>query len=416
MSIFSIHDSNKAISCILIAVVCCVASCSSKSINTNGRKNVIVPKHQLEHQMTYDFMPEHLLEHQTSYDLIRNYTATNATRAYHHCISRHPGWYGRILNRLNNEIHLRVGFCATYDQESNISSVTPCPYFQPDVFQVIEYDGAHYVTLPENLSDINDFMCRPMNRKGRLCSECMEGYGPAVMSVGFNIQCSNCTGVWYGVPLFLFLEFIPITVFYFIILTFQINITSGSITCFIMYSQLLILSYDRIAAGDNYDITDIMLTATPNSKLLLKILLTIYDIWNLRFFRYLIPPFCISSTLKPFHLIFISYISVFYPLCLIAITWLCIELHGCNFRPLIWICRPFLSNGCFIRLRRRWNPSNDFVSVFASFFLLSFTKVLFQFIFLLTYQRLRVYSSDEFLGVDLVAEFDLSVPYGAKSK
>ena len=118
-------------------------------------------------------------------------------------------------------------------------------------------------------------MCRPMNRKSGVCSECVEGYGPAVMSVGFNIQCSNCTGVWYGVPLFLFLEFIPITVFHFIILIFQINITSGSITCFIMYSQLLIIAYDRIAAGDNFDIAHNMLTATPNSKLLLKILLTI---------------------------------------------------------------------------------------------------------------------------------------------
>ena len=189
------------------------------------------------------------------------------------------------------------------------------------------------------------------------------------MSVGFNIQCSNCTGAWYGIPLFLFLEFFPITIFYFIILIFQINITSGSITCFIMYSQLLIISYDRIAAGGIFDITDIMLTATPNSKLLNKVFLTMYDIWNLHFFRYLLPPFCISSKLKPIHLVFVSYISVFYPLCLIAITWLCIELHGCNFRRLVLMCRPFLTNSCFIRLRRRLNPRNDFVSVFASCFL-----------------------------------------------
>ena len=132
-------------------------------------------------------------------------------------------------------------------------------------------------------------MCRPLNRKGRVCSECMDGYGPAVMSVGFDIQCVNCTDTWYGVPLFLFLEFYPITVFYFIILILQINITSGSITCYIMCSQLLIIANDRIIAGDIYDITDIFLTASTNSKLFNKILLTVYDIWNLRFFLILHP-------------------------------------------------------------------------------------------------------------------------------
>lgn len=392
-------------SCILVAVW--VANCASKSINKDGEKkfNALMPKHLLEHQTSYGFAA------------IQDHTAKNATHGpHHHCTS--PGWHDTILNGFNNETHLRVGFCITYDPETDIASITLCPYFQPDVFHVIEYKGAHYVTLPENLSDINDFMCRPLNRKGRVCSECMDGYGPAVMSVGFNIQCSNCTSAWYEIPLFIFLEFFPITLFYFVILIFQINITSGSITCFIMFSQLLVISYDRIAGGDNFDINDIMLTATPTSKLLLKVLLTVYDIWNLRFFRYFLPPFCISSSLKPIHLVFVSYISVFYPLLLMVVNWAFVRLYDCNFTPLVCLCRPFLTNSCFVSLRRRWNPRNDIDSVFASFFLLSFTKVLFQLIFLLTYQRLRyvVYSSGEFLGLDWVVEFDLSVPYGGREQ
>ena len=50
-------------------------------------------------------------------------------------------------------------------------------------------------------------MCEPLNRKGRVCSECKDGYGLSVMSVGYRIQCSNCTSAWYGVPLYLILEF-----------------------------------------------------------------------------------------------------------------------------------------------------------------------------------------------------------------
>ena len=238
------------------------------------------------------------------------------------------------------------------------------------------------------------------------------------MSAGFDIQCSNCTGAWYGIPLFLFLEFFPITLFYFIIVIFQINITSGSITCFIMYSQLLIISFDRIASGYDIDISDTLLTASPNSKLFLKVLLTIYDIWSLRFFRYFIPSFCISSILKPIHLVFVSYISVFYPLSLMIINWAFIKLYDRNFTPLVWLCRPFLTNVCFISLRRRWNPRNDMDSVFASFFLLSFTRVLFQLMFLLVFQKILYvdYSTGDFIRSDFVVEFDLSVPYGSKKQ
>ena len=184
-------------------------------------------------------------------------------------------------------------------------------------------------------------MCKPLNRKGTVCSECtcMNGYGPAVMSVGYaDIQCVNCSGTWYGVPLFLFLEFFPITVFYFII---QINITSGSITCYIMYSQLFIIAYDHIIAGDNFEITDILLTSC----------LQLVQIPNffLRFcsqcmtfgtFVSFATSFCISSSMKPIRLVFLSYISVFYPLCLMAVTWVCIELYDRNFRQLRCNFRP----------------------------------------------------------------------------
>ena len=317
-----------------------------------------------------------------------------------------------IMNNLirwcGNAWHLRVGGCATYDNSSGMISVTICPYFKPDCFSVISYGRYfHYIRLPDNLSELNDYLCGPMNRKGRVCSECMDGYGPAVMSAGFDIQCSNCTGSWYGVPLFLFLEFFPTTVFYLIILIFQVNITSGTITCYILYSQLVVIVYDRFSAGDIYDVTDIFVTASASSKLFFKILLTTYDIWNLRFFRYLLPPFCISSRLKPIHLIFLSYIPVFYPLYLIVATWIGVDLYDRNFKPLVCLCRPLVT--FLVRMRRSWNARSDLINVFASFFLLSFSKVLFQFIYLVTYQRIY-YSGARYA---YVLQYDLSVPYGS---
>jgi hypothetical protein len=67
------------------------------------------------------------------------------------------------------------------------------------------------MVLPRNLSQLNDYMCSPLNRKGHLCSECADGFGPSVTSYGYT--CVNCTGAWYrDVPLFLLLELTPITI------------------------------------------------------------------------------------------------------------------------------------------------------------------------------------------------------------
>ena len=73
--------------------------------------------------------------------------------------------------------------------------------------------GGMYIQLPENISKLNDYMCGPMNRKDRMCSECIDGFAPSVTSSGY--ECSNCTDNWYGIPLYLFLEIFPITIFYY---------------------------------------------------------------------------------------------------------------------------------------------------------------------------------------------------------
>ena len=76
----------------------------------------------------------------------------------------------------------------------------------------------NFIRLPNNVSDLNDYMCGPMNTQGPMCSQCVNGFGLVVFSIGH--PCTNCTGVWCGVPLYLFMEFVPITSFYFIIMFF----------------------------------------------------------------------------------------------------------------------------------------------------------------------------------------------------
>ena len=261
---------------------------------------------------------------------------------------------------------LTSGYCATYYEDRRILSLFWCPNIQPNA----TING--YTKLPRNLSQLNNYTCGQINRKGFLCSECADGFGLSVTSLGY--KCVDCTDTWYGVPLFLFLEFVPITVLYFIVLVFQIRITSAPIPCFIMYAQIVVI-------GLNLPATHLFLTFTDSWQLKLpvdvKVMLMLYGLFNLDFCRNnLLPPYCVSSKIRPLHIALLGYISVFYPILLIFLTWVCVELHGRNFRPLVWLWRPF--HGCFVRLQRGWDTKSDIIDVFITFFILSYNKLLFQ--------------------------------------
>ena len=315
------------------------------------------------------------------------------------------------LKCFGNNAALLFGFCTMYEENINnttVVSFSACPYFVTKGYNLLNSD---YVLLPKNLSTVNDYMCEPMNRKGRMCSECVDGFGPAITSPGYRIPCRNCTSNWSGVPLYLVLEFVPVTVFYLIILFLQISMTMAPMTCFIMYCQFVALVIDLV-----YDIVEtelsikIIFTLDEHSKLFLKVILTVLDFWNLRFFRYLLPPFCVSSRLKAIHVILLGYVSAFYPFFLVFLTWCFVNLHDNNFRPFVCLWRPF--HKCFVKLRRSWDAKSDIIDVFATFFLLSFTRVMSQTAYLLIYHKTDSYSviNGSHIGTSLFAAADQSIP------
>ena len=109
---------------------------------------------------------------------------------------------------------------------------------------------------------------------------------------------------------------------------------------------------------------------------LLRSLFFFCGIWSLNFIQYIVPPFCISSKLQLIHVEFLGYIPVIYLLLLIFLTWVCIELHGRNYKFLVVLWRPF--HRCFVKLQRGWDKTSSMVDVFASFFLLSNSTLLYQ--------------------------------------
>ena len=213
----------------------------------------------------------------------------------------------------NGNTMLQYGQCMTRD--GNTTVVTKCPYFQPTGYDISEVEG--YITLPSNVSELNEYMCRPMNRRGPLCSECVDGFGLSTTSVLFT--CSNCThfSLTYGIPLYLLIEIIPVTILYLVILIFRVSLTSSPMTCFILYSQLVM---NTIIIDLHPPIPEILF----QEKYFRTIIVALYGMWNLDFFKYILPPFCLSSHLKQTHIALFGYISVVYPLCLIITTSVCV--------------------------------------------------------------------------------------------
>ena len=268
-----------------------------------------------------------------------------------------------IVRCTEREAQLRLSYCMTYEEGGGIY-LAHCHYFQGDAnsYKI----AGNYIILPKNASELNDYMCGPMNRKGRLCSECIDGFGPSFTSLGS--VCSNCTDVWYGVPLYLFLEFVPLTVFYIIILTLKVNVTSAPMVAFVFFSQLEVASF--VFHGNKF-----LLKSTATHRFLV-LLTTFYGFWNLDFFRYILPPLCLSPKLKLIHITFLYYVSAFCPLCLISVTWICIQLYSNNFKPVVWLWRKL--NWCSFKLTKtHLDCSNSLTNAFATFFLLSHAKIVF---------------------------------------
>jgi len=45
-----------------------------------------------------------------------------------------------------------------------------------------------YLELPTNISHLNDFICDPLNRKGLLCRDCLDGLDLQYLSLAMHVK------------------------------------------------------------------------------------------------------------------------------------------------------------------------------------------------------------------------------------
>ena len=268
------------------------------------------------------------------------------------------------------QVYIHRCYCMSYNQDMSALVVGNCDYscYHTTV------PNSHYICLPSNASELENTLCQAYHREGQLCGQCNSNYTPPVYS--YTLDCVQCSDYDYNWAKYIAAAFLPLTVFFVIVITFRVSATAGSMNAFILVSQLsstplLLRSLDFPTHCDKlYHLQHI----SKYKCYSIHILSSLHGIWNLDFFRLLYEPFCLHPSMTTLQVLALDYAIAVFPLALIVATYSLVELHNRNCRVIVWLWRPF--HAWCVRIRRLQNIRTSLIDAFATFILLSCVKFL----------------------------------------
>ena len=176
----------------------------------------------------------------------------------------------------------------------------------------------------------------------------------------------NCTYYKSNWWKYILHAYLPLTIFYFIILFFEINIHSSLLQGYVIYSQGYLVPP---LARTLYSALRVQYVQLHKFY---KFIGLIYGIWNLDFFRMYNSGICLQiDTLVTLSL---ELAIAFYPLFLIIVTYMLITLYDHKFRLLVVLWSPF--QALLHLFQSNWDIRTSTVDVFATFFFLTYAKFL----------------------------------------
>ena len=287
--------------------------------------------------------------------------------------------------------------CATYNVESQATLVGECPFNA----QVVNTSRRASTNASVENINLTSFMCDPLNRTGVLCSHCKPGLGPALLN--YSYPCLEC--ISYGWVAYFAATLVPSTIFFLVIVAFQIDGTSPSLSYIILHSHLLAMYLHLIPD---------VLQSTKHSKSsqFLLAALSYYSMWNLDFLRPILPSFCVSSDMSMLTVLALEYVVAVYPLFFTALVYTLIELHarGCRVLNVLW--KPF--HPVFYRFRKYCDIRGSVINAFATFVCLSYSKILTASVNMVSFTVIYSSSPSNFSD-SIVLYFNASIGYSDAS-
>ena len=247
-------------------------------------------------------------------------------------------------------------YCASFNKERNVTEVGACVYNCVDLNEESANNVYHPVPNVEQI-------CALLNRAGEFCGMCLPEHYPLAYS--FNLTCVNCSHIGWNWGRYIMAAYLPLTAFYFFTVFFQINAITSHFHPVIWYSQAIsipVMARPLLLGLRNH----------ASYTLIAKLLLSLYGVWNFDFFRPFYSDICLGIGLLP--TLALDYVIAVYPLLLMAITYLLINLYDKNYRVIVIVWKPFKI--VFSQFKKNWNIRSSLIDSFATFFLLSNIKFL----------------------------------------
>ena len=275
------------------------------------------------------------------------------------------------------------------------------------LYSCIAYLGGlvqwHRYPLPMTRDNFTDLTCGVWKREGPLCSQCIPGYGIPLHS--YDLNCVKCSSGFQIKEVFKFLavSLIPPTVLCIMatVLHLNVHVLCPPWSVFVFAAQVMSTPF-VLQAGTNYEnVID------PNEVRRLggMYMANFYGLWNLDFFQILYNPTCISPTITATQSYFIEVAIGVYPLVLLVVMYAFVTLRDRGCRVIVKIWKPF--HFLISRFQSKLNIKTSLIDTFATFLLLSYMKIGFTALYVLTPTAL--YSPDG--SHTLVLYVDPSVEY-----
>ena len=305
------------------------------------------------------------------------------------CNENHPEMIAAVLERNH-----WAGYLASDDLYSCAGQkffTAPCP---PG------YCHTQKIILHENYSyqELQDVVCGESSRTGLLCGDCSEGKGIAVNFNGIRPVCVSCEeGLsTVGILVWILSEWVPMLIFMFVLMLFNIDLVSGKFNSFLLFAQLLAFSTIR---------SDVELGPVHNA--FVKIYRFLYGMWNLDFFGVLLPPYCLTpyAHLTLLQTLFLHFSIGLFPLT-VAITLVVLERSAEK-----WICCHRVDQ-CLRRMRRwkaKYSDDMSYDRALPAFVILGFTRFLVSSFYILVNQTITGEDGER----KVVVWWQGSVPYGS---
>ena len=262
-----------------------------------------------------------------------------------------------------NRVYMIECYCMTYDDELGITTGT-C--FTNCILIESKISFHMFFKVPSDVNQLNEVMCgERWNRTGRLCGECKDEHYPLVYS--YDMRCVNCTRAdVYNWIKYVSSAFLPLTIFFVLILGFGISASSPQLEAFIIFAQVISTPANVRITLEALDSNDY-----PVSNFFCRLIMALYGIWNLDFFRTFLPENCLK--INTLQLLALDYIIALYPLALIILTYIVVDLYDRKLFVLVWISKPF--NKCLKSVDSCINIKSSILTTFISFLLFSYGRL-----------------------------------------